>query len=530
MISLTTLLFALSATPFQVESAGQLGYGDLLAEFSDLSLLAETPEEGVALVHFSSTDFKSKTAPDDAAIWFSNEDRGNFLATEKLGEESVYLMAECNQPGAIMRIWVDSPQGDILFFVDGAEQPTMRMPLASLFDGSNESFQSPLASTNGGGFVSYVPLPFDKSIKVACTFDNLAYSLDVRTYPEGTRLPSLSAKLLNDQAKDLSFVNKLLSHRQLVAFPRKFTNQAGRFRPNMEQHININGSGAIRSITVSMPDAAKIKDFGSVLSGLRVQVIADRATSPQVELPFGAFFGIGLGKSEHNGWLTRVIHKKDGSIDFVNLMPMPFSEAIRVEIINESRQKLFLKTRVVYEVGDARPLRLHGAWHQEQDVAMHPAQDWSFLNAEGPGRLIYSSLSIRNLNRDWWGSGDHKIRIDGETIPSIWGPCTASVFGVNKANAETFSTPFSSRTRCDGPDHYGWSMLSRSYVHDAIPFSKSLEFDLGLQSWSDEKVDIATAAIWYAPLNAGHQMPQMPDPDQREPRFVPEATIENSAG
>jgi len=36
-------------------------------------------------------------------------------------------------------------------------------------------------------------------------------------------------------------------------------------------------------------------------------------------------------------------------------------------------------------------------------------------------------------------------------------------------------------------------------------------------------VDFATSAWWYGPLNGTHRLPPMPDPDQRDPRMIPEA-------
>jgi len=529
-VLITLLLLPSAAALPQEQEPFKLSYTDLLAEYRDLTLLAETPLEGVSLIQFSSTDPSSTTDAEIADTWFSNKDRGNYLREEQFGEEQLFVMAECLQAGSIMRLWVGNPNGDILFFVDGNSQPSLRLPMTALFDGSHVSFQPPLASIQANGHSSYVPLPFDRSIKVCTTADNLYYHVGIRKYPAGTRLPSLNAKLLSDQQEELDFINSLLGAREFVSFPRRFTNYSGRYRPNLEQHININGSGAVRSVTVTMPDAHLIKDFGSVLSGLRVRVVADRSKSAQVDIPFGDFFAIGPSASPSNSWLTKVVHEEDGSIVFANFIPMPFSEAIRIEIINESRRKVLLKTRVVYEEGEARPLRLHGGWHGQKDLLMRPPLDWSVLVAEGPGRLVSTGLSIRNLSPNWWGEGDEKITIDGEATPSIWGTGADAFFGFFRGSTELFSNPFGAQTRCDGPDNYGWTVLNRNFISDAIPFQQSIVFELGLWHWDKQAVDLATWVFWYAPLDAGDQLEELPDPDYREPRLVPEAPPSSSTG
>ncbi|MDP6850574.1 MAG: DUF2961 domain-containing protein [Planctomycetota bacterium] len=516
---LTALL--LSALP--IFPAQSLEYGDLLLEYKDLTQLAAMPVEGVHFRQFSSYDRQSEAGPGDSEAWFANQDRGNYLRKEELNGEPLFVMAEHMGPGVIRRIWSANPSGDILFFVNGSQEPALRVPMLSLFDGSHDAFQSPLATIQAKGHTSWVPLPFAKSLKVCTTESDLYYHIGVRTYPSDFKLPSLSDKLLSDNQSELDFVNNLLASREFVSHPRRRTEQVGRYRPNMQQSLWINGRGTVHFLRVVLMNQDKLADIDSILRNMRVEILADRSKVPQVNMPFSEFFGAGPGLQPHLGYLTRIKEEKDGSAEFHCFLPMPFENGIRLNIFNESRSKIYIKTQLYFDTEPPKPLRLHAGWHSELDVSTRPHQDWSVLDAEGPGRLVGTQLSIRNLTRTWWGEGDEKIYVDGETHPSIFGTGTEDFFGYAWCCPDTFTHPLFAQTRCDGPDNYGWTSLNRFMIGDSIPFMERIRFDLELWHWEDLKVDLATSVWWYAPLEGTHRLPPIPDPDARDPRMVPEA-------
>jgi hypothetical protein len=511
----------LSSLPLPVPQ--ELQYGDLLADYRDLTLLAAQPVEGVRFVQFSSYDRRSDAGPGDPEAWFANQDRGNYLRKESYGSETLYVMAEHEGPGVVKRIWSANPSGDILFFVEGSKEPALRIPMVALFDGSHESFQPPLATIQAKGHTSWVPLPFSKKIKVCTTAEGLYYQIGIKTYPVEVVLPSLSLDLLKKNQDALKFVNSLLLKGEFIAHPRRRSEQVGRYRPNMQQSIWMNGRGTVHFLRVILQNRAKIADLDSLLRNLRIEVLADRSKIPQVNMPFSEFFGAGPGLQPHSGYLTRILEMEDETVEFHCFLPMPFENGIRFNIFNESRSKIFIKTQVHFDQDPPKPLRLHAGWHAEQDVPTQPHRDWNVLDAEGPGRLIGAQLSIRNLSRTWWGEGDEKIFVDGESHPSIFGTGTDGFFGYAWSCPDTFVHPLFAQTRCDGPENYGWTSLNRFMIGDSIPFMERIRFDLELWHWEDLKVDFATSAWWYGPLNGTHRLPPMPDPDQRDPRMIPEA-------
>ena len=504
-------------------------YDDLLKGFHDLTLLASVPVEGEGFRQFSSYDRASASGPGTEG-WFANQDRGNYLATEVVGEETLHVLMDVEGPGCVVRFWSANPSGDLLFFVDGAEQPTMRLPMTALFDGSRAPFEEPMSAIRERGANCYVPLPFDKGLKICATADDLYYQVGVKTWAAGTRLPSLSEQLLKNHTDDIQFIGRLLDSGDLVTNPRKRTDQVGRFTPNLEQHLWVNHSGTIHLMRTRILNAKDLKDIDSVVRSLRVKIHADRDKTPQVDVPLSDFFGMGSTVKPFENYLQRVIEHEDGSLECLFLMPMPFEDGLRVKIVNESREKVFLRTQLFYELGDPQPLRLHAASHFEQGFATRPRSDFSVLDADGPGRYVGTVLSVCNLTEAWWGEGDERITLDGEEFPSVFGTGTEDYFGFAWASPNTFSHPLFGQTQCDGPGNYGHSNMHRIMIGDAIPFQKSLKFDLEIWHWENVDLDLAATSFWYAPLEGESGLPELPGPDAREARLIPERPASNSDG
>jgi hypothetical protein len=84
-----------------------------------------------------------------------------------------------------------------------------------------------------------------------------------------------------------------------------------------------------------------------------------------------------------------------------------------------------------------------------------------------------------------------------------------------------FQTPFANQTRCDGPGNKGQTCVTRTRSLDAIPFTKSLKFDMEVWNWADCKVAYAATTYWYAvpgatsnrgpePQEAARELPRVP--------------------
>jgi len=87
-------------------------------------------------------------------------------------------------PGTVYRIWVtgfDAATAWLRVYFDGESSPRINLLLRELFSGTRSPFLSPLVADNtrsSGGFVCYLPLPYQRSIKITTNMSgyyNLGY-------------------------------------------------------------------------------------------------------------------------------------------------------------------------------------------------------------------------------------------------------------------------------------------------------------------------------------------------------------------
>ena len=116
-----------------------------------------------------------------------NDDRDNFLYVS--GGEKVML--DQAGPGTVYRIWVtgfDAATAWLRVYFDGESSPRINLLLRELFSGTRSPFLSPLVADNtrsSGGFVCYLPLPYQRSIKITTNLSGY-YDVGYHTFSPDT--------------------------------------------------------------------------------------------------------------------------------------------------------------------------------------------------------------------------------------------------------------------------------------------------------------------------------------------------------
>ena len=116
------------------------------------------------------------------------------------------------------------------------------------------------------------------------------------------------------------------------------------------------------------------------------------------------------------------------------------------------------------------------------------------------GRSVYvgDTLSLFNPIPTWFGEGDEKIWIDGESFPSHLGTGTEDHYGYSYAPRRVIQTPFANQVRVDQEMTQGHNVLTRARNLDGIPFRNSLKFDMELMAWAPTTLIYAATTYWYA--------------------------------
>jgi hypothetical protein len=152
---------------------------------------------------------------------------------------------------------------------------------------------------------------------------------------------------------------------------------------------------------------------------------------------------------------------------------------------------------------------------------------------KGEGHFVGTHMSWGVNNKGWWGEGEIKFFMDGDTTyPTICGTGTEDYFcgSYNFENQETkkyqeFSTPYSGMPLVVRPDGAYDSQqrfgLYRWHVTDPIRFEQDLRVTIQALGWRAGgrylplQDDIASVAYWYQsePHTA---FPALPSKDQLE--------------
>ncbi len=249
----------------------------------------------------------------------------------------------------------------------------------------------------------------------------------------------------------------------------------------------------------------------------------DGEESPSVECPINDFFCEGHGVDMYvDSFPFRVTSEGRARNCY---WPMPFAKSARITVTNEGQNRC----GSFYYYIDWQKLRrlpageayFHAQYRQEYPCVR--GQDYLILEAEGRGHYVGCNLSVRQLEPGWWGEGDDRFYIDGETIPSIQGTGSEDYFcdgwGIRKLDGLYYGFPISE----------GYETLSRHtnyrfHIQDPVPFAKSLRVVIehkGARRMPDGKWngyveradDFSSVAYWYQlePHNPFAPLPSGPE-------------------
>ena len=136
--------------------------------------------------------------------------------------------------------------------------------------------------------------------------------------------------------------------------------------------------------------------------------------------------------------------------------------------------------------------------------------DWNYIEIQGQGTYIADTLSVHNPSKTWYGEGDERIYIDGESFPSHLGTGTEDYYGYAWGMANVWSSSFISAPSRDSrgkADWSGYQTASRERMLDAIPFSTSLKFDMEVGCWFPVQATYSVAVMWYGRPGATSSRP-----------------------
>jgi len=494
----------------------------LLKEMTDRDAFAKYPDPYFTCKQFSSYD--RATISKDQPGWFANWDRGMFIRKETTDNREEYVMMDTEGPGAIVRFWMtfgtkQAGHGILRIYIDDNPQPVIIGEAFDILSG-NILAEKPLASSvselslyEQRGHNLYLPIPYAQRCKVTyqvnpenqANVNDVFYNINYRTYISPVKTVSFSAMELKKNQKLISTVNK-----RLLAMERG-VEKMKLFELALNHHLKagesksfvIEGANAIRHIVMRL----KANEKEQALRSTVLEISFDGETT--VWTPVGDFFGVGYHPLYTNTWFSHTT--THGQME--SFWIMPFSKNCTITLHNLGQQEV-----TIYNAGvnygkwkwDERSMYFGVSWRQYTHVnagAYEQAMDLNFAMLEGKGVYAGDGVTLFNTaSHTWWGEGDEKVYVDGETFPSHIGTGTEDYYGYAWGLPATFTDhPYITQPDGSGNLEPGYVVNTRYRALDKIPFAKSLQFDMELFQWTKTRINYAPVAYWYV-LPGGKSM------------------------
>ncbi len=289
----------------------------------------------------------------------------------------------------------------------------------------------------------------------------------------------------------------------------------------------ITGPGAIQHIWMTLhPDWWR---------RLVLRMYWDEEETPSVETPLGDFFCMGWCERANVSSLAVCVNPAGG---FNSYWQMPFRKSARITVENLSSEDVggffyqvtYALTGIPEDAG-----YFHTQFRRSNPLPckeVHTILD----GVTGRGHYVGTYIAWGVNNTGWWGEGEVKFYIDGDTdYPTICGTGTEDYFGgawnfeQPKGEYGIFSTPYSGLPQVIKPDGLYRSQqrfgLYRWHITDPVRFEKDLKVTIQALGWRTPEGkrgrflplqdDISSTAFWYQ--TAPHApFPQLPDKDYLE--------------
>jgi D-arabinan exo alpha-(1,3)/(1,5)-arabinofuranosidase (non-reducing end) len=525
---ITTFIIATAAAigigeaPERAAEAPQVTYESLLNEMIDPSAIARWPSPEYRCVQASSYDRAAK-APDDD--WFANSDHGQFLRSETNGDRTEWVMMDAAGPGAVVRIWSANPWdgGTLRVYLDESASPVIETPMEDILGGTWH-VGAPLSAVRSRGWNLYLPIPYARQCKITADKRDFYYQINYRTYLNPVDVETFSMEIFRRGRNALRKTIAALQSVGLQAQSSRITEieRTARLAPNATMELELpSGSNAVQEFSVRLT----ADDLDSATRQLVVRGTFDGHET--VWCPIGHFFGTGLGINPYQSWRTTV--SAGGVMHATWPMPYESNAKLILENLGDSPVELAAVARVSHWKWDDRSMHLNVTWRSEDPIHTGEKRDWNFVEIEGKGVYAGDVLSVSNPTTAWWGEGDEKIYVDGEAFPSHFGTGTEDYYGYAWCDWHVFDAPFHAQPRVDGPVVLGHTSLLRTRSLDAIPFARSLKFDMEIWHWQPVEMSYAVATFYYAiPGNRDNRLTDRTSDSLSVPKVAPPMKISNA--
>jgi hypothetical protein len=413
------------------------------------------------------------------------------------------VLCELKGPGVIYRMWFTGYEAfdcNFKIYFDGEATP--RLNLGSVFDMQTNGytpFFRPLIRDwyeSSGGHPTYVPIPFNESIKITSQGTNarLFYNINYHLFSPDTTVQSWTG------AEDRTAANQAWDPARMTLDPKSTaenTTVAGTASiaaGSSATMLDVDGPRSISSIKVKIGTTTPT---ATQLNSTWLRIYWDNETTPSVDAPLGSFFAIG----EYGVGIKpkSIMVGLDATDNLYCYFPMPFYRHARVELRNAGATSL---SNVTYEVQHKAQSDFSTTlgYFKTQYTATTPStagNDLVFLDTTGSGHLVGVVQSVSGPFDRTNLEGDERFYVDGRRTPALQGTGTEDFYnGGWYFNGGLVTWPIWGFTQhlVDTQQHHS---MYRLFLQDTIPFKGSIRAGIEHGGANEVSVDAWTLAYYY---------------------------------
>ncbi len=325
------------------------------------------------------------------------------------------VLADLQGPGVIQRIHTPTPTEKMLaFYFDGEEHPRLRIPFIELFSGEHYPFIKPIVGNEVGGYFSYVPIPYEKSLKIVYEGDDIRFhQIQYRTYPQSSVVKSFDTSLSSAEDTALQQVVERWSAMgerpwgssvgEVKSIEKTFIIEPG---GTAELFDHIEG-GRIVGIEID-------RDFEQWDPRIVLEAYWDDDSVPSIMCPANDFFGYSFGKVAMQGLYMGAF---SGGYDYCYL-PMPYRRQAKLQLrsLSEDIRRVTGTVRIFYTLSP-RDVSTEGqfytVWRREEPEIGTP---YLISAVKGKGHHVGTILQSQGLvpSNTVFFEGDDVVFIDDE--------------------------------------------------------------------------------------------------------------------
>ena len=291
---------------------------------------------------------------------------------------------------------------------------------------------------------------------------------------------------------------------------------------------DISGQGSIKHIWLT--DDAKAGRL------LILRIYFDGHKNPAVEAPLSDFFACADYKEFRQ--LTSLAMCINPARGLNCYFEMPYFKGFRIEVENTAPDAC----RIYYQIDcEEKKLPDDTLYFHAQFRRVNPLPyktPYVILdNIKGNGHYVGTYMHWGVKNNDWWGEGEIKFYIDGDTdFPTVCGTGTedyfcgaynfdTGVFGQGTGEYVEYTTPYAGMYKAKRTDRL-YHMLPyfnmyRWHITDPVYFKENLKVTIQALGWRSEgrylpmQDDISSVAYWYSDT-LDDEYPTFPSKDDLE--------------